>query len=245
MEKGRKGKDSPNKFSIKDPWIEEHYSDIFDEDYKDVIDACPITPRIYLGSYRRAAKQWNGLKLLGITHILTVGNDMSPAPFPLDFSYKIIKIDDHPDQDISKYFVECLEFLSNAMTENSTNKVLIHCMAGISRSATITIAYLMTYDRLSYIEAIERVRQRRWWIHPNRGFRKHLYQLSKVLQLDDDKETISLYEKAFRLLRKHNDQSKGKLDPSSERDFVIQAFVQVFGHDHPNIYSIKRELNMF
>lgn len=245
MDREKKTQESLDKCSLDSSWVKQHYNEIFDEDYKDVIDACCITPRVYLGSFRKGAKQFDGLKLLGITHILTVGNDMSPASFPTDFSYKIIKIDDHPDQDISKYFAECLTFLGEAIKENVTNKILIHCMAGISRSATITIAFLMNNYRLSYVEAIERVRQRRWWIHPNRGFRKHLYNFSRQIQLDDDKETISLYEKAFRLLRKHNENGKGTSDSSSEKDFIIEVFVQVFGHDHPNIYSVKRELNMF
>jgi len=234
-----------NGVSLDNSWVKEHYSEIFGEDYKDVIDACLITPRIYLGSFRRGAKQYDGLKLLGITHILTVGNDMSPAPYPTDFTYKIIKIDDHPDQDISIYFEECLNFLNEAMNENTQNRVLIHCMAGISRSATITIAYLMKYHKLPFVEAIERVRQRRWWIHPNRGFRKHLYNFSKQLNLEENKETISLYEKAFKLLRKYNEQGKKSLDPVYEKEFIVQVFYQIFGPHHPYLYSVRKELNMF
>lgn len=59
-------------------------------------------------------------------------------------------------------------------------KVLIHCIMGISRSATIAIAYLMIKKRFKAKEAVEKVKKARD-IKPNNGF------LKQLVQLDNDK----------------------------------------------------------
>ena len=55
-------------------------------------------------------------------------------------------------------------------------KILIHCYAGISRSATVCLAYLMKSRRMRLEEAFEFVRKVRAVISPNLGF---MMQLSK------------------------------------------------------------------
>lgn len=63
----------------------------------------------------------------------------------------------------------------------SIDKVLVHCVMGRSRSATLVLAYLMMKHSLSVVEAIEHVRQRRC-ILPNHGFLKQLRALDITLQ---------------------------------------------------------------
>ena len=54
-------------------------------------------------------------------------------------------------------------------------------MAGVSRSATIVIAYLMTITDLSYIECINAVRAARSVVDPNPGFRKQLEKYGETI----------------------------------------------------------------
>lgn len=55
-------------------------------------------------------------------------------------------------------------------------KVLVHCIMGISRSPTITIAYLMIKKGFRAKDAVEKIKRARD-IRPNNGFLKQLVQL--------------------------------------------------------------------
>lgn len=62
-----------------------------------------------------------------------------------------------------------------------SGKVFVHCAVGVSRSATLVLAYLMIHHRLSLLAAIRSVQQKRW-IFPNRGFLRQLIALDQTLQ---------------------------------------------------------------
>lgn len=72
---------------------------------------------------------------------------------------------------------------------SSAGKVLVHCARGVSRSATLVLAYLMIYKRLTVAEAIKTV----WGyrnILPNAGFLEQLRDLDARLTLQEkDKDT--------------------------------------------------------
>jgi len=59
----------------------------------------------------------------------------------------------------------------------SKGKVLVHCVEGISRSASIVIAYLIIKHRFTIQRAIEAIRQHRS-IAPNEGFTEQLIELN-------------------------------------------------------------------
>ena len=61
-------------------------------------------------------------------------------------------------------------------------KVLVHCWAGASRSATIVIAYIMWKYKTSVEDAINYVLQKRTQILPNSGFQKQLKIFEKLLK---------------------------------------------------------------
>lgn len=63
----------------------------------------------------------------------------------------------------------------------STGKILVHCAVGVSRSATLVLAYLMLYHRLTLVEAIKKVKDHRGII-PNRGFLRQLLALDRRLR---------------------------------------------------------------
>lgn len=79
------------------------------------------------------------------------------------------KILDDPDEELDAIISPCLDFInSNLAIANCT--VIVHCMSGISRSASIIVAYIASKYECSIEEAVVTVRQKRPFICPNDGF---------------------------------------------------------------------------
>ena len=133
-------------------------------------DAHEIIPGVYLSNYQFASN-YPLLKQLGITHILNCAGEMK-APPPSYFKYYSLNLNDVPTENIAKYFGPAKQFIDSALQNNG--KIVIHCYAGISRSVTILVSYLMAKYRLSPDETIRRVQSIRRVANPNIGFRKQL-----------------------------------------------------------------------
>mmetsp|Transcript_3384 Transcript_3384/g.4209 ORF Transcript_3384/g.4209 Transcript_3384/m.4209 type:complete len:94 (+) Transcript_3384:208-489(+) len=71
--------------------------------------------------------------------------------------------------------MEGTEFLRRARERGA---VLVHCAAGISRSASLVIAYLIRYHRMDFEEAFEHVKLGRNFINPNKSFIEQLRKLA-------------------------------------------------------------------
>lgn len=77
--------------------------------------------------------------------------------------------------------------LMQSTSSLSPAKIFVHCAVGVSRSASLVLAYLMIYHHLPLMDAIKRVKENRW-IFPNRGFLKQLRQLDATLQREKSVE---------------------------------------------------------
>jgi len=137
---------------------------------------------IFISDQWGAANQ-NLLRLHGIKYILNV----TPVTIPqYDFViYKRVALQDNSDQNIHVHLPECFEFLDKAYQEHSN--ILVHCQAGISRSAAVVIAYLMyrfkiTDDFLTYEEAHNFVKKSRPCIAPNPSFKQQLLVFESYLK---------------------------------------------------------------
>lgn len=133
------------------------------------------------------------LKENEVTHILNVAsfntqftNDRGPGDCAINqlFIYKHVSIMDLPDADIISHFDECFGFIDTAL--DSGGRILVHCMAGVSRAASIVIGYLMKVKNMDFQTAFNHVKAKRPSIRPNDGFMHQLqnygYQLSQQKQ---------------------------------------------------------------
>jgi protein-tyrosine phosphatase len=101
-----------------------------------------------------------------------------------EFSSKIwlpIKAFDDRDQDISQHFNRVFKFLDNMEKENK--KCIIHCQAGVNRSATIVLAYYIHKTNTDLFDAYEYLSSMRPGIIYNNGFRKQLINWYKSRNL--------------------------------------------------------------
>ena len=85
-----------------------------------------------------------------------------------DFKYKIIKAYDKSSQSLLRHFPAAIAFMKDAIHRGGG--VLVHCYAGVSRSATITIAFLMQEHELTFDQAFSKASKARPIIFPNIGF---------------------------------------------------------------------------
>lgn len=152
------------------------------------------------------------LKELGITHILNLtayqySTQISsgepqlryPPKFPGEFKYLHLPFpDDNSPETMARFKLDFLrpghKFISEALQQNR-NRVLVHCEAGISRSSTMVISYLMLMKNPGYPitlrEAFEMVKKRKKNINPNNEFFRALVELeSKLFEENHYPETV-------------------------------------------------------
>lgn len=129
---------------------------------------------LWLGT-QAAANDRDLMNRVGITHIINITPDKDKdvsVPGRNKIKYKHIKVDDVPSTFLLKHFHATNQFIHDAL-ENG-GRVLVHCHAGISRSTTILLAYLMWRYQMKYKAALDYVRKFRWYVLPNKGFREQL-----------------------------------------------------------------------
>ena len=130
-----------------------------------------ITEEIFIGSFAAAENKEELIKN-GITHVLNAAALVKNHYEDL-FKYK--KIDnllDTPEANIQQYFNESCLFIEEAIKNGG--KVFVHCHAGISRSSTLIIAYMIKNLNYTFEDALAYCKEKRNKINPNSGFQEQL-----------------------------------------------------------------------
>ncbi|MCL4136831.1 UNVERIFIED_CONTAM: hypothetical protein GTU68_024834 [Idotea baltica] len=142
---------------------------------------------VYIGN-SGSAKNINYLKRVGITHVLNTAkgfedyagvNTNSAFYEPYNIKYLGLDLCDYPQANIAQYFDSSSHFIENALKDGA-GKVLVHCFMGMSRSSTITAAFLMIKRDMSARDALILLRKSRH-IFPNSGFLEALADLDYEL----------------------------------------------------------------
>ncbi|XP_013767291.1 dual specificity protein phosphatase 13B [Pundamilia nyererei] len=151
-----------------------------------------VWPNLYIGN-EVAARDKGTLHNLGITHIVNAAHG-TPNPghglyfyvntgprFYRDMSvdYYGVEADDAMDFILSPFFYPTARYIRAALAIGG--RVFVHCLMGVSRSATLVLAFLMIVEGLRLQEAVAAVRPHRD-ICPNPGFLQQLRSLDMSLE---------------------------------------------------------------
>lgn len=139
--------------------------------------ASEILDYLYLGS------EWNAsnleeLRQNGITRVLNVTREIDNF-FPAAFVYHNVREYDEEATDLLKYLDRTYRFIRSA--KDRGGKVLVHCKMGISRSATVTISYVMKEYGRNLAETLSMVKGKRPIVNPNKSFLKQLEVYEGIL----------------------------------------------------------------
>lgn len=125
-----------------------------------------VEDSLYL-SDMTAATNADILGKFNITHIVNASNGKVPNAFPEKYKYLNINVEDDNVEDITPHFQKVVDFLSST---NDAKRVLFHCRLGVSRSATLLIAYMMHQFAMTLREAYDLVKSRRAKVQPSEAF---------------------------------------------------------------------------
>ncbi|XP_037093462.1 dual specificity protein phosphatase 3-like isoform X2 [Pollicipes pollicipes] len=146
-----------------------------------------VYPGIYIGD-GWTAKDVVILRALGVTAVLNAASGIG-QPYLVDtddFFYErrglpvrfmAVRALDADWYHLDDWFQVAADFIHDSRRHG---KVLVHCVQGLSRSATLVIAYLMIKLHMPLSQALQTVRARRE-IFPNDGFLQQLIRLNDQL----------------------------------------------------------------
>ncbi|XP_037716333.1 protein phosphatase Slingshot isoform X2 [Drosophila subpulchrella] len=177
-----------------------------------------IFEHVYLGS------EWNAsnleeLQKNGVRHILNVTREIDNF-FPGTFEYFNVRVYDDEKTNLLKYWDDTFRYITRAKAEGS--KVLVHCKMGVSRSASVVIAYAMKAYQWEFQQALEHVKKRRSCIKPNKNFLNQLETYNGMLDAMKNKEKLQRSKSETNL----KSTKDARLLPGSEPTPLIQALNQ-------------------
>uniref|UniRef100_G3PVU1 Dual specificity phosphatase 22b n=1 Tax=Gasterosteus aculeatus aculeatus TaxID=481459 RepID=G3PVU1_GASAC len=156
-----------------------------------------VLPDLYLGNFRDARDR-EQLARHNITHILSIHDSAAPILQEgrtgatnlhnnLEMTYLCISAADLPSQNLTQHFKQSITFMHESRLKGEG--CLVHCLAGVSRSVTLVLAYIMTVTRLGWQEALAAVRVVRPCAGPNLGFQRQLQEF-EATQADQFREWL-------------------------------------------------------
>ena len=127
---------------------------------------------LYISS-ASAARDLSSIRAAGITHIVNAAVHVEPCHHSGDgLQYHIVDCFDCDTENIALFFDGVNTFIEDALATGG--RVLVHCYAGVSRSAALCMAYLIRNQRHTVDSSLDAVRAARPVVCPNDGFMEQL-----------------------------------------------------------------------
>ena len=156
-----------------------------------------ITDHIAIGDFESATKKSSKqIQEQHITHILNVSTQQHKTVIE-GIIYMNTPFYDSPEAHLISKLHDTLNFIHTAVSQGG--KVLVHCQAGISRSVSIVIAYLMWSEKKSFDKILEHVKSKRQCADPNDNFRAQLLIFEDVITKNKDADLTEVCKNALEL----------------------------------------------
>lgn len=140
-----------------------------------------VHDRVYISDLRSAVDS----ELLAshkITHIISALPDYCIHTNDNTITRISIPILDTPSFDILGVFNTSNTRIKNILDESSNNRILVHCMAGASRSVSLVAAFLIEKYTLHPTDVLTFIKFRRPETAPNIGFIKSLEKFYSMIK---------------------------------------------------------------
>ncbi|NXD11334.1 DUS16 phosphatase, partial [Nothocercus nigrocapillus] len=138
-----------------------------------------ILPHLYLGCQRDVLNK-ELMQQNDIGYVLNASNTCPKPDFIPESHFLRVPVNDSFCEKILPWLDKSVDFIEKAKASNG--RVLVHCLAGISRSATIAIAYIMKRMDMSLDEAYRFVKEKRPTISPNFNFLGQLLDFERKIK---------------------------------------------------------------
>lgn len=153
---------------------------------------CPIDrvdKNIYIGNYI-GAQHLEYLKNNGITHIVNTAIEI-PNYHENHFKYINLKLLDSPikgEENLLAVLEPTYQKMMEILQQNSNSRIFVHCAAGVSRSASITIYYMMKQYSMNFETALDTLKKIRKIVNPNDWYKIQLKDAQ--LQIENEKGVL-------------------------------------------------------
>lgn len=128
-----------------------------------------VLPDLFISGLHSTKRHFLDKK--GIKTVLTIREFALPFEPNCDIVYHQVNITDTADQDLFKHFSNIVDIICSGLQRG---KVLVHCQAGMSRSVSGIISYMISVFKLDYQTALKVIRENHPMSFPNPGFGKQL-----------------------------------------------------------------------
>ncbi|CAJ0575341.1 unnamed protein product, partial [Mesorhabditis spiculigera] len=136
-----------------------------------------ITPNLFLSGIQCVRPDKLRQKSISCVVNATIEEPQQHIP---GVDYLRIRVDDNPYAPLSAYFDSAADKIRSVADRGG--RTLVHCMAGVSRSATLCMVYLMKHEKMTLRQAYNHVKSRRPVVRPNVGFWKQMVEYEKRLR---------------------------------------------------------------
>ena len=126
--------------------------------------------KIYLGNFI-AANDETFLADKKIKFVLTVASGLNIRVKDKSIEHKVIQAYDLPTFNLAQFFEETYNWMDSRMEKGN---IFVHCAAGVSRSTSTIIAYLIRKFGWDFEHSLAYIKEKRKIVCPNDGFRKQL-----------------------------------------------------------------------